>query len=200
MTSSLPLEYRVKQVTKLNFLELFQILFLYIPDFITLIICYVAAWLAIIAIFQVELGILKSFVDVLIYLVMMPLFISIIIIIFSCIDIAKLYLKRSQFSKTKANRLKALFVLKNRYIVGFIFFYETNTYSFVSSLRVKINYRKKGLGSYLVNQAIQEAIRPIFLIPTSESFKFYTNLGFEPVSIHQLPKELKFSLGYLGLM
>jgi hypothetical protein len=35
MTPSLPPEYHVKQVTKVNFLELFQVVLLYIPDFIT---------------------------------------------------------------------------------------------------------------------------------------------------------------------
>jgi GNAT superfamily N-acetyltransferase len=186
--------YQLQRITKLNFLQIFQIFLLYIPDFIALIICYLAAWLAIIAILQVEIGILKSFIDILLYLFIMPLLITIIITIISCADIVKLCIKKGK------NRLNGLFILKNKQVIAFVFFSDKNNYYFLNSLRVKKNYRKKGLGSYLVNQVIQEAIRPIYLIPTSESFKFYTTLGFAPVSEGELPEELKLGLGYLGLM
>jgi hypothetical protein len=186
--------YQLQRITKLNFLQIFQIFLLYIPDFIALIICYLAVWLAIIAILQVEIGILKSFIDILLYLFIMPLLITIIITTISCADIVKLCIKKGK------NRLKGLFILKNKQVIAFVFFSDKNNYYFLNSLRVKINYRKKGLGSYLVNQVVQEAIRPIYLIPTSESFKFYTTLGFAPVSEGELPEELKLGLGYLGLM
>lgn len=129
--------YQLQRITKLNFLQIFQIFLLYIPDFIALIICYLAAWLAIIAILQVEIGILKSFIDILLYLFIMPLLITIIITIISCADIVKLCIKKGK------NRLNGLFILKNKQVIAFVFFSDKNNYYFLNSLRVKKKLSKK---------------------------------------------------------
>lgn len=70
----------------------------------------------------------------------------------------------------------------------------------LSSLVVVPAWRKRGLGSYLAKHLIQEATEPLYLECLGQKLaKFYTRLGFVPVSLQDVPQSLKFKFGLTEL-
>ncbi|MCT7975335.1 GNAT family N-acetyltransferase [Laspinema olomoucense] len=69
----------------------------------------------------------------------------------------------------------------------------------LGSLVVKKPWRDRGLGSYLVEHLVSEAIAPVYVECMGWLVEFYEHLGFVKISWAELPKPLKikFFLGQL---
>ena len=66
----------------------------------------------------------------------------------------------------------------------------------LSSLVVVPAWRRQGLGTFLTKHLIQEATEPLYLECLGQRLaKFYTPLGFMPVSLQDVPQSLKFKFG-----
>jgi amino-acid N-acetyltransferase len=66
----------------------------------------------------------------------------------------------------------------------------------LGSLVVASTWRDRGLGTYLTQHLIQEATQPLYLeCLGSRLARFYTRLGFVPVSWGELPRSLKLKFG-----
>ncbi|MCT7954689.1 GNAT family N-acetyltransferase [Laspinema palackyanum] len=70
----------------------------------------------------------------------------------------------------------------------------------LGSLVVDKSWRDRGLGSYLVQHLVKEAIGPVYVECMGWLVEFYEQLGFVKISWSELPKPLKikFFLGQLG--
>ena len=71
----------------------------------------------------------------------------------------------------------------------------------LGSLVVKKAWRNRGLGTFLTKHLIQEASQPLYLECLGKKLtRFYSNLGFVPVSLQEVPPSLKskFALTQLG--
>ncbi|BBD62925.1 GCN5-related N-acetyltransferase (plasmid) [Nostoc sp. HK-01] len=78
-------------------------------------------------------------------------------------------------------RLIAFGQLRNYYLVQEL-----------GSLYVSPNFRNQGLGSFLVENLVNEAIQPLYLkCVKQELIEFYIESGFTPVSFEELPCPLK---------
>ncbi|MBD2303498.1 GNAT family N-acetyltransferase [Nostoc sp. FACHB-87] len=63
----------------------------------------------------------------------------------------------------------------------------------LGSLYVAPNFRNQGLGSFLVENLVNEAIQPLYLkCVKRELIEFYIKCGFTPVLFEELPCPLKF--------
>ena len=62
----------------------------------------------------------------------------------------------------------------------------------LSSLVVSSEYRKQGIGTYLVRHIIEQTDKKIYLSCGSNLESFYSQLGFKQVSWSKLPSQLKF--------
>ncbi len=66
----------------------------------------------------------------------------------------------------------------------------------LGSLVVNPAWRDRGLGTYLAQHLIQQATRPLYLECLGRRLaRFYTRLGFVPVSWPELPRSLKLKFG-----
>jgi amino-acid N-acetyltransferase len=66
----------------------------------------------------------------------------------------------------------------------------------LGSLVVARAWRNRGLGTFLSEHLIREATQPLYLECLGEKLaKFYTRLGFVPVTWQELPQSLKFKFG-----
>lgn len=75
-------------------------------------------------------------------------------------------------------------------------FYNNNyKYSVLYSLFVAHPYRHQGIASYLVLFLIQQAHKPLYLACKPELFEFYNRLGFNKITVDDLPPGLQFDLG-----
>lgn len=71
----------------------------------------------------------------------------------------------------------------------------------LGSLVVKKTCRNRGLGTLLTKHLIQEASQPLYLECLGKKLaQFYSSLGFNPVSLQEVPPSLKskFALTQLG--
>ena len=70
----------------------------------------------------------------------------------------------------------------------------------LGSLVVASAWRGKGLGTYLSQHLIQEAIEPLYVECLGKKLaQFYSRLGFVPVAWQELPRSLKFKFGITQL-
>ena len=66
----------------------------------------------------------------------------------------------------------------------------------LGSLVVTPTWRDRGLGTFLAQHLIQQAIQPLYLECLGKRLeKFYAGLGFVPISWQELPQSLKFKFG-----
>lgn len=66
----------------------------------------------------------------------------------------------------------------------------------LGSLVVAPTWRGQGLGTYLARNLIQSATQPVYLECLGNRLaKFYTRLGFVPISWQELPQSLKLKFG-----
>lgn len=66
-------------------------------------------------------------------------------------------------------------------------------------LFVTRNYRRKGVGSYVVQNPIQRATKPIYVRSALGKARFYTRLGFVKVRLKQLPPTIRRKLKGAGI-
>ncbi len=70
----------------------------------------------------------------------------------------------------------------------------------LGSLVVTSAWRGKGLGTYLSQYLIREAIEPLYVECLGKKLaQFYSRLGFVPVAWQELPRSLKFKFGITQL-
>ena len=105
-----------------------------------------------------------------------------LILIFSFLEIANLLRQDSS--------IVLLIEHKNR-LVAYAIHSNKVSYSLLNSLYVKPDYRRIGLGSCLVQNLASRGVRPIYVIPTTESFRFYIRHGFTLIQEQNLPHELR---------
>lgn len=72
--------------------------------------------------------------------------------------------------------VKSFVILKNKEIIGAVSISNYKQKSFIDALAVKKVYRKKGYGKLLLEKAIQELRKPIYII--SKSNEFFLKNGF----------------------
>ena len=65
----------------------------------------------------------------------------------------------------------------------------------LSSLAVLSEYRKQGIGTYLVRHIIRQTDAKVYLSCGSSLKSFYSQLGFKQVSWSKLPSQLKYEFG-----
>lgn len=66
----------------------------------------------------------------------------------------------------------------------------------LGSLVVAKQWRDRGLGTYLAQHLIEQATEALYLECLGQRLeKFYTHLGFVPISWQDLPQSLKFKFG-----
>ncbi|MDV2994384.1 MAG: hypothetical protein N4J56_004038 [Chroococcidiopsis sp. SAG 2025] len=92
------------------------------------------------------------------------------------------------FISYKLNILKYWVIECNSYIVAFGALYCHETHSTISRLYVKKRWRRKGLGSTIINFFIQKGTKPIYLSSLPNRVSFYTRLGFIPISCEKITK------------
>ena len=68
-------------------------------------------------------------------------------------------------------------------------------YSVLYDLYVVPDWRKKGVGSHLVNFLGQQANKPLYLACLPSRLAFYRRLGFAPIAPKKLPTMLQYDLG-----
>jgi N-acetylglutamate synthase-like GNAT family acetyltransferase len=68
-------------------------------------------------------------------------------------------------------------------------------YSVLYDLYVVPDWRKKGVGSHLVNFLGQQANKPLYLACLPSRLSFYQRLGFAPIAPKKLPTMLQYDLG-----
>ncbi|MBD2564276.1 MULTISPECIES: GNAT family N-acetyltransferase [Nostoc] len=84
-----------------------------------------------------------------------------------------------------------LVIEHNNRLVGYAIQSKKASYSWLDELYVKPNYRRLGLGSYLVQNLARRGVKPIYVFPTIVSFRFYIRNGFTLVQEQNLPSELR---------
>ncbi|NJO41753.1 MAG: GNAT family N-acetyltransferase [Cyanobacteria bacterium CRU_2_1] len=75
---------------------------------------------------------------------------------------------------------------------------QYRNYSLLYNVLVAAEWRKRGLGSALVNRLGQEATKPLYLACHPDKLRFYTRLGFVEVSPQKLSSPIRHELGLLG--
>ncbi|BAY81735.1 hypothetical protein NIES267_12120 [Calothrix parasitica NIES-267] len=68
-----------------------------------------------------------------------------------------------------------------------------NNYSYIDSLFISNLYRRRGLGTYLINRIKQSLDYPIYLLCFPEPYlvEFYSNLGFISIEDNELPRRIR---------
>lgn len=72
---------------------------------------------------------------------------------------------------------------------------QFHSHALLHNVVVKVGWRHRGYGSYLVWQVAQLAKKPLYLSCLPKVAEFYANLGFVPVSPQRLPPLLRYDLG-----
>lgn len=66
----------------------------------------------------------------------------------------------------------------------------------LGSLVVTKTWQKRGLGTILIKHLMQQATQPLYLECLGEKLaSFYSQFGFIPISLAELPNSLKFKFG-----
>ncbi|MEA5551475.1 GNAT family N-acetyltransferase [Anabaena cylindrica UHCC 0172] len=194
--SSLPPDYTIRQVRNIDLPAIYQIILLRFNDFKILIIFTLFLTTGIFLIFSAICIIIGncsiSFQDFWITLVLIPLIVSGSILIISFLQIASIFNRQDSsivLLIEHSNRLVAYAIQSNK-----------GSYSLLNSLYVKPDYRRLGLGSCLVQNLARRGVRPIYVFPTPESFRFYIRHGFTLFPEQNLPSELRRTSKCLGLI
>ena len=76
---------------------------------------------------------------------------------------------------------------------GFLIASKHHDFSYFIKIFIASSYRKKGLATYLMQNALEYLKYPIYLLslPKIYLLSFYTSLGFKIIKKNQLPRELK---------
>lgn len=194
--SSLPPDYTIRQARNIDIPAIYQIILLRFNDLKILIIFTLFLAIGILLILY-ALCILSencsiSFKDLWITLVLLPLILSGTILISSFLQIASFFDRQSGSI--------VLLIEHNNRLVAYAMQTNKGSYSLLISLYVKPDYRRLGLGSCLVQNLIRRRVRPIYVCPTPESFRFYMRHGFTLVQEQNLPRELRRTSRCLGLI
>ena len=83
----------------------------------------------------------------------------------------------------------------NGYLVACAKLQRCGKYSVLYDLYVVPDWRKKGIGSHLVNFLGEQANRPLYLACLPSRLAFYRRLGFAPIAPKKLPTMLQYDLG-----
>ena len=77
-------------------------------------------------------------------------------------------------------------------IIGCVRIKNVGGYSLAASLAVLPNYRKKGIGTTLIEKIMKEDIKkPVYLFSNKKNEEFYKKFGFEIVETEDLPEAIK---------
>ena len=92
---------------------------------------------------------------------------------------------------------KCLLIRHQNKIRAFIATSNINNYSYIGLLIVSHSYRRRGLGTYLINRAKQNLNYPIYLfcLPEPGLVEFYNSNGFIVIEENQLPRRISKSTG-----
>lgn len=97
------------------------------------------------------------------------------------------------------NEWKHYWVIEREgYLIACAKLQHHSTYSILFDLYVLPDWRKQGIGSYLVSQLGQQVNHPLYLACVPARLPFYTRLGFSPVPPRGLPPLLQYDLGLPG--
>jgi N-acetylglutamate synthase-like GNAT family acetyltransferase len=77
--------------------------------------------------------------------------------------------------------------------IGWASINSQKNYSVLENLYVKWDFRRKKVGTLLVQTLVQEEIKPLYVQSAHHAVSFYKKLGFTPVSKADLPIQLKVS-------
>ena len=75
-------------------------------------------------------------------------------------------------------------------ICGSVSYLVFNRVAYIASILVDINYRRRGIGSYMIQYCIDTIETPIYLQCCHELKTFYERLGFFRVGLFHTPSEL----------
>lgn len=81
----------------------------------------------------------------------------------------------------------------NGHLSGYAHLTYKSNYSILQMVYMDIAYRDQGIGSYLVEYLTQTVTKPFYVACAPELLRFYTRLGFLPVSKSEIPHELRFA-------
>ncbi|BAY13279.1 GNAT family N-acetyltransferase [Calothrix sp. NIES-2098] len=186
-SSSLPSDYTIRQARNIDIPAIYGITLLRLNDLKILIYFFLFITIGIFLILSgicVVIGNCSiSLKDFLISLAFMPLIVSGSILIISSLE-----LLASMFFRQDGSIL--LLIEHNDRLVACAIHSHKGSYSLLNSLYVKPNYRRLGLGSFLVQNLASRVVKPIYVFPTPESFRFYLRNGFTLVKEQNRPREL----------
>ncbi|MDY6900131.1 MAG: GNAT family N-acetyltransferase [Cyanobacteriota bacterium] len=91
------------------------------------------------------------------------------------------------------NSGKCLVIFHQNKICAVIAASSYNHYSYIDSLFISSLYRRRGLGTYLINRTKQNLDYPIYLLCFPEPYlvEFYSNLGFISIEDNELPRRIR---------
>ena len=61
----------------------------------------------------------------------------------------------------------------------------------LASLVVLPEYRKQGIGSGMLKELLTEVLDPVYILCFKRNLPFYTENGFELISVEEMPKSLR---------
>jgi GNAT superfamily N-acetyltransferase len=64
------------------------------------------------------------------------------------------------------------------------------THLILNNLLAVPNWRKQGIGSYLVQTFVSESTNPLYLQGSEHRISFYTRMGFVQVPLRQIPQPI----------
>lgn len=95
--------------------------------------------------------------------------------------------------KKNVNSGESLVIFHQQKICAVIAASNYNNYSYIDSLFVSSLYRRRGLGTYLINRIKPNLDYPIYLLCFAEPYlvEFYINLGFLSIEDNELPRRIR---------
>lgn len=194
--SSLPPDYTIRQLRNIDIQAIYQITMLRFNSLKNLIIFFAIVGISIVLILCTICIFLDncsiSLQDFLTSLVLIPLETAASIVTISTLQIARFCCRQDGSI--------VLLIEYNSRLVAYAMQSNKGSYSLLNSLYVKQGCRCQGLGSCLVQNLARKGVKPIYVLPTPESFRFYIRLGFTLVQKQNLPHKLQSTHDFLGLM
>ncbi|HCF28602.1 MAG TPA: hypothetical protein DEV81_15685, partial [Cyanobacteria bacterium UBA11049] len=84
-------------------------------------------------------------------------------------------------------------------LVAYAKMFNCNDLKILQYLYVTPHYRKQGIGSYIIQNLIQEATKPIYLVAALGKTRYYTRLGFVKLRFNQLAPTVQRKLRQAGI-
>ncbi len=193
--SSLPPDYTIRQARNIDITAIYQITLLSFNSLkiIIIFVLFITMGIFLILSAMCLVGICSmSLQNFWISLILIPLIVSGSILIMSYLQLASIFARQDGSI--------VLLIEHNNRLVAYAIQSNKGSYSLLNSLYVKSDYRGLGLGSCLVKNLASTGAKPIYVLPTPESFKFYIRYGFTLVQEQNLPYELRRSGRYLCLI